>query len=67
MPPEEVFTRATFGLILIATPFVPGGIWIAFVLGALFLLSAKQGICLTCIVYRKFFRPDTQNIDKKSV
>ena len=54
MKEEEVFTRIVFGVTLILTPFMPGGPWIAFVLGILFLISAFQGFCLTCYLYKKF-------------
>ena len=54
MPPEEVFTRALFGVILIGSFFVAWGKWVAGVLGVLFLLSAFSGFCLTCYLYKKF-------------
>ncbi len=57
MPPEEVFTRTLFGIICILAPFVSWGKWVTFVLGILFILSAASGICLTCILYRKFVLP----------
>jgi hypothetical protein len=56
MPPEEVFTRTVFGIIMIASAFVSWGRWVMLVLGVLFLVSAFQGICLTCVFYRKFLK-----------
>jgi len=54
MKPEEVFTRTVFGLIMIGAAFVSWGRWVTFTLGILFLISAFQGFCLTCFLYRKF-------------
>ena len=54
MPEEEVFTRSLFGVILIMATFISWGKWVSFILGILFLISAYQGICLTCILYKKF-------------
>ena len=54
MKPEEVFTRIVFGVILILAAFIPGGKWASFVLGILFLISAFQGFCVTCYLYKKF-------------
>jgi hypothetical protein len=54
MPPEERFTRSLFGAILVTSPFYSAGKWVAFVLGILFFISAWQGFCLTCHLYRKF-------------
>lgn len=57
LPSEEKFTRTLFGIILIIAGFVPGGRWIALILGILFLISAWQGFCLTCYLYKKFGFP----------
>ncbi|MBP9854921.1 MAG: DUF2892 domain-containing protein [Candidatus Omnitrophica bacterium] len=54
MPAEEVFTRTFFGVVLILSAFISWGRWITLVLGILFLLSAYQGFCLTCYLYKKF-------------
>lgn len=54
MPPEEVFTRTVFGLIMIAAAFVSWGRWVTLVLGVLFLISAFQGFCITCVFYKRF-------------
>jgi len=56
MAPEEVFTRTVFGLIMIGVTFISWGRWVTFVLGVLFLVSAFQGFCLTCFLYKKFSR-----------
>ncbi len=53
MPPEERFTRSVFGVILGVSFFFPWGRWVALVLGILFLMSAWQGYCVTCEVYKK--------------
>lgn len=55
MPPEECFTRTLFGAIMIGATFVSWGKWVTLVLGVLFLISASQGVCLTCVWYKKFF------------
>lgn len=55
MPPEEVFTRTLFGIILISAAFVRWGSWVSLGLGILFIISALSGVCLTCILYKKFF------------
>jgi len=54
MPPEECFTRTLFGVIMVLSTFVGWGKWVTFVLGILFLISASQGFCLTCVLYKKF-------------
>ena len=54
MPPEECFTRALFGVIMILAVFVSWGKWVTLTLGILFLISAFQGFCLTCVLFRKF-------------
>ena len=54
MPPEEVFTRTVFGIIMIGCAFVPWGKWVTGILGVLFLISAFQGFCITCVFYKKF-------------
>jgi len=56
MPPEEVFTRTVFGVIMIAAVFISWGKWVTFCLGILFLISAFQGFCITCVFYKKFFK-----------
>ena len=60
MKPEEVFTRTVFGLIMIASAFFGWGRWVMLVLGVLFLISAYQGFCLTCVLY-KLFTQDKKN------
>ena len=52
MKPEEVFTRIVFGVIMIGSTFIPGGRWMTFTLGILFLISAFQGFCVTCSIYK---------------
>jgi len=54
MPAEEVFSRTLFGVIMILAIFVSWGKWVTMILGLLFLLSAFQGVCLTCLLYKKF-------------
>ena len=54
MPPEERFTRTLFGVILIAASFLSWGRWVALILGILFMISAWQGYCVTCYLYKKF-------------
>ena len=54
MAPEEIFTRTVFGLIMIAATFISWGKWATFVLGIMFLISAAQGFCITCVFYKKF-------------
>jgi len=56
MPPEEIFTRTLFGVVLIVTSFFSWGRWVSFVLGILFLISALQGFCLTCYLYKIFVK-----------
>lgn len=51
--PEERFTRTVFGLIMILAAFISWGKWIVFVLGVLFLISAREGYCVTCEIYKK--------------
>lgn len=60
MPPEEIFTRTLFGVVLILTSFFAWGRWVSFVLGILFLISALQGFCLTCFLYKKFIQKKDQ-------
>jgi len=64
MKPEEVFSRTLFGIILIAASFVAWGKWVALVLGGLFLFSALSGVCLTCELYKAFFK-DSQKPSSK--
>ncbi len=54
MPPEEVFTRTLFGILMVVSAFIPWGRWIILVLGVLFLISAFQGFCVTCYLYKRF-------------
>ena len=54
MPPEECFTRTLFGVIMISAAFISWGKWVTFVLGILFLISAFQGFCVTCVLYKMF-------------
>lgn len=54
MPEEERFSRTLFGVIMIGAAFVAWGKWLVFVLGVLFLISAWQGFCLTCEIYKRF-------------
>jgi len=54
MPPEEVFTRTVFAVILIGSFFVSWGRWVSLILGILFLISAYQGFCITCYLYKKY-------------
>lgn len=60
MPPEEVFTRTVFGVVLILAAFISWGRWVSFILGILFLISAFQGFCLTCYLYKKFAQKKSQ-------
>ena len=54
MKPEEVFTRLVFAFLLIGSSFFSWGRWVALVLGVLFVISALQGFCLTCWLYKTF-------------
>ena len=56
MPPEERFTRTVFGVILILSAMVSWGKWVALILGMLFLISAWQGYCATCQMYKKLLK-----------
>lgn len=51
--PEERFTRTVFGVIMIVSAFISWGKWVTLVLGVLFLISAWQGYCVTCELYKK--------------
>ena len=53
MKPEERFTRTLFGVIMILSAFIGWGKWIILILGVLFLISAWQGYCVTCEMYKK--------------
>lgn len=53
MPPEERFTRTTFGVIMIFSALVSWGKWVILVLGILFIISAWNGYCATCEIYKK--------------
>jgi hypothetical protein len=59
MPPEEVFTRTLVGCILIGSSFFSWGRWVSLALGILFLTSVLTGVCLTCILYKKFIAKNT--------
>ena len=61
MKPEEVFTRTVFGVLLVIAAFLSWGRWITLSIGILFLISAFQGFCLTCFLYRKFSK-EKENI-----
>jgi len=61
MPEEEVFSRALFGIIMIICAFISWGKWVTFVLGILFLLSAFQGFCITCALYKMIFPRKSSN------
>jgi len=50
---EDRFTRTLFGIIMISSPFIIWGKWVVFVLGVLFLISARDGYCVTCELYKK--------------
>jgi len=54
MPPEECFTRTLFGAIMVLAVLIPWGKWVTFVLGILFLISAFQGYCVTCVLFKRF-------------
>lgn len=56
MPPEEIFSRTLFGVLMIGSTFVSWGKWLVLALGILFLISASQGFCWTCFIYKKFSR-----------
>ena len=56
MKPEEIFTRTVFGCIMIGATFVSWGKWVTLVLGILFLISAAQGFCITCVLYKHLFQ-----------
>ncbi|GEM_PF-3037511 len=53
MQPEERFTRTLFGIMMVVASFISWGKWIMLVLGVLFLVSAWQGYCLACEMYKK--------------
>ncbi len=53
MPPEERFTRTFIGIVLVLSAFISWGKWAALILGVLFLLSAWQGVCFMCEIYKK--------------
>ena len=53
MKPEDRFTRTLFGIIMIGVAFVGWGKWVVLVLGVLFLISAWEGYCVTCELYKK--------------
>ncbi|MFT5169570.1 MAG: hypothetical protein ACI9E5_000778 [Candidatus Omnitrophota bacterium] len=55
MKPEEIFTRTVFAFIMIGATFFTWGKWVTCILGVLFLISAMQGFCITCVIYKKFF------------
>ena len=53
LAPEDRFTRTVFGTIMILSALVSWGKWVVFILGVLFLISAWQGYCVTCEMYKK--------------
>jgi len=53
MKPEERFTRTVFGVIMIGAAFFSWGKWVVAVLGGLFLISAWEGYCVTCEMYKR--------------
>ena len=55
MSSEEVFSRTIFGIVMLLVPFISWWKWVIFVLGFLFLISAYQGFCFTCALYRWLF------------
>ncbi|MCB9719697.1 MAG: DUF2892 domain-containing protein [Candidatus Omnitrophica bacterium] len=59
--PEERFTRTLFGITMIVCTFISWGKWVTFVLGVLFLISAWQGYCVTCELYKKHTRLKEKN------
>jgi hypothetical protein len=61
MLPEEVFTRTLFGIIMVLAAFVSWGKWVTLVLGVLFLISASQGFCVTCVLYKMFNKNNQVN------
>lgn len=56
MKPEEKFTRTLFGVIMVASAFISWGKWVVFVLGILFLISAWEGYCITCELYKRIHK-----------
>ena len=54
MPAEERFSRTLFTVILIVSSFFSWGHWVSLIMGCLFLLSVLSGVCLTCVLYKKF-------------
>ena len=58
MKPEERFSRTLFGIIMIGSTFLNWGKWVVFVLGILFLVSAWQGYCATCEMYKNLIQKD---------
>lgn len=67
MKEEEVFTRCVLAVVLVTTSFFSWGRWAAFVVGLLFLLSAAQGVCFTCELYKawKSLRKKNVTADKE--
>lgn len=60
MKPEERFTRALFGVIMIGSVFFSWGKWVVAALGALFIASAACGApCLLCKVTNIFVKHKT--------
>jgi len=55
LSPKFRFTRTVFGIIMILAIFVPWGKYVVAVLGILFLVSAYNGFCVTCVFYEKLF------------
>lgn len=54
IPSEDRYARAFFGLIMTTAVLYSWGKWVTFILGILFLISASQGFCLTCYLYKRF-------------
>ena len=55
IPSETRFTRTVFGVIMISAMFFSWGKYVVAVLGALFLISAMTGYCVTCEIYKKLW------------
>lgn len=55
MPPNYRFTRTIFGIIMIAALWFSWGKYLVAVLGALFIISAYNGFCITCWLYDKIW------------
>ena len=51
LPAKFKFTRTVFGIIMVGAAFVTWGRWVTAILGALFIISAATGWCITCEIY----------------